>query len=164
MPKNCIWFFIFSRSFYRFHFFQFHPEYITLVRAVTCKWRKVPRYELNAPHLVCSPIFLYTRIWILFHIIRCSFYIIILLQSSVVRRSFDRPSILLRHRTSLFICFPFQILFSSSPSSFIPTGNPSPNITWTKKFENLPNGKWSVFDSFSCVCVLLSPSFPFAKR
>lgn len=21
------------------------------------------------------------------------------------------------------------------------TGNPSPNITWTRKFENLPNGK-----------------------
>lgn len=25
------------------------------------------------------------------------------------------------------------------------TGNPSPNITWTKKFENLPNGKKWVF-------------------
>lgn len=24
---------------------------------------------------------------------------------------------------------------------FIFAGNPSPNITWTKKFENLPNGK-----------------------
>lgn len=25
------------------------------------------------------------------------------------------------------------------------TGNPSPNITWTKKFENLPNGKIVLF-------------------
>lgn len=31
-------------------------------------------------------------------------------------------------------CFFFIEIFSL-------TGNPSPNITWTRKFENLPNGK-----------------------
>lgn len=51
-------------------------------------------------------------------------------------------------------CFFFAIpsLFINFFTSFhsfhffsIDTGNPSPNITWTKKFENLPSGKHSTF-------------------
>lgn len=39
-----------------------------------------------------------------------------------------------------FLCFDLNNLIEHC-DVFEITGNPSPNITWTRKFENLPNGK-----------------------
>lgn len=42
---------------------------------------------------------------------------------------------------------------------FRPPGNPSPNVTWTKKFENLPNGKNHVVSISVAISNYLCESF-----